>query len=76
VIPIHAEAARHWTLGSWDRTQVPKPWSRVVMAIGPPIVVPRDADADGLEQARRQVEDGLRGVEARAREACQRGHPA
>jgi lysophospholipid acyltransferase (LPLAT)-like uncharacterized protein len=55
---------------------VPKPWSRVVMAIGPPIVVPRDADADGLEQARRQVEDGLRSVEARAREACQRGNPA
>jgi lysophospholipid acyltransferase (LPLAT)-like uncharacterized protein len=70
VIPIHAEAVRHWTMGSWDRTQVPKPWTRVVMAIEAPIAVARDADADGLERARRQVEDGLRTAEARAREAC------
>jgi lysophospholipid acyltransferase (LPLAT)-like uncharacterized protein len=70
VIPIHAEAARHWTLRSWDRTQVPKPWTRLVMAIESPIVVARDADADGLERARLEVEAALRAAEARARQAC------
>jgi lysophospholipid acyltransferase (LPLAT)-like uncharacterized protein len=72
VIPIHAEAERCWTLGSWDRTQIPKPWSRVVMAIGAPIHVPRDVDADGLEEARLRVEAALGDASAVARAACDR----
>lgn len=64
ILPIHAAADRAWTLRSWDRTHVPRPWSRVVVAIGAPMRVPRDVDADGLEQSRLEVEQGLRGAEA------------
>jgi lysophospholipid acyltransferase (LPLAT)-like uncharacterized protein len=34
---FHAEASRHWTLRSWDRTQIPKPFSTVAIVIGPPV---------------------------------------
>src|SRR3954465_14952006 len=34
VLPFHLEADRHWTLNSWDRTQVPKPYATVSIAIG------------------------------------------
>jgi lysophospholipid acyltransferase (LPLAT)-like uncharacterized protein len=64
ILPIHAAADRSWTLRSWDQTHVPRPWSRVVVAIGAPMRVPRDADAGGLEQSRLAVEQGLRGAEA------------
>ena len=51
-------------LHSWDQTQVPRPWARVVMAIGAPLRVSRDADADALEAARQAVELGLRNCQA------------
>lgn len=73
ILPIHAEADRAWTMRSWDRTQVPKPGARLVMAIGAPIVVPRDTDEAGLEAARGAVEAGLRGCEAASAAAMARG---
>ncbi len=51
IVPFHAEADRHWTLGSWDRTQIPKPFARVVMAVGEPLTVAADADAAALDLA-------------------------
>jgi hypothetical protein len=37
VIPFHAEANSHWTVNSWDRTQIPKPFSTVALAMGEPL---------------------------------------
>jgi len=69
IIPVHAEADRYWTLGSWDRTQIPRPFARVAMAIGPPIRVAREADDAGMEAARMAVEAGLHTAEAASRAA-------
>jgi lysophospholipid acyltransferase (LPLAT)-like uncharacterized protein len=66
VLPFHLEANRHWMLRSWDRTQIPKPYATVAIAMGEPFDVPREADAAGIESARRLLEDRLRGLEARA----------
>ena len=43
VLPFHLEASRHWTMKSWDRTQIPKPFATVALAIGEPLDVPADA---------------------------------
>jgi lysophospholipid acyltransferase (LPLAT)-like uncharacterized protein len=67
VLPFHLEAARHWTLGSWDRTQVPRPFTTVGLAVGAPLEVPRHGGAAGLDAARRELEARLRALEARAR---------
>jgi lysophospholipid acyltransferase (LPLAT)-like uncharacterized protein len=67
MLPFHVEAARSWTMGSWDRAQIPKPFSRVIVVIGEPLDVPRDADEDGIERWRRLLEDRLAALEARAR---------
>jgi lysophospholipid acyltransferase (LPLAT)-like uncharacterized protein len=66
VVPIHLEASSHWTLGSWDRTQVPKPFARVSLAIGEPLYLPRDADDDALDRARAELERRLSSLEQRA----------
>jgi lysophospholipid acyltransferase (LPLAT)-like uncharacterized protein len=65
VIPFHAEAAAHWSLRSWDRTQIPKPFTTVALVFGEPFTVPRDADDDALEQYRVRLEQELANAERR-----------
>jgi lysophospholipid acyltransferase (LPLAT)-like uncharacterized protein len=66
VLPFHLEASRHWTLGSWDRTQIPKPFATVAIAMGEPIDVAGTADETGIESARLTMEERLRALEQRA----------
>jgi len=66
VLPFHLEASRHWTLGSWDRSQIPKPFATVAIAIGEPLYVPSAADENGIEAGRQELEQRLRVVEQRA----------
>ena len=67
VLPFHLEASRFWTLGSWDGTQIPKPFSTVALAVGEPFDVPADAGDEGMERARLSLEERLRALEAHAR---------
>jgi lysophospholipid acyltransferase (LPLAT)-like uncharacterized protein len=73
VVCMHSEADRAWTIGSWDRTQIPKPFSRLVMGIAPVLHVAADADAGTLEAARVEVEGRLREAEALCRQALAAG---
>lgn len=59
LLPFHLEAASSWTARSWDRTQVPKPFSRVALVVGAPIEVPRDPAPDTLEAKRLELERTL-----------------
>jgi len=68
IIPFHLEANRHWSLNSWDRTQIPKPFATIALAFAPPFVVPADADDAGLAAATRQLEQALARCERRCRE--------
>ena len=57
VLPFHLEADRHWTINSWDQTQIPKPFSTVALVVGEPFVVPggrrRRRDRRGAAASRR-----------------------
>ena len=66
VVPFHMEASRYWTLKSWDRTQIPKPFATVALAVGAPIEVPHEADETVLEAKRVEVEQSLLELERRA----------
>jgi tetratricopeptide (TPR) repeat protein len=70
---LHLEASRHWTLRSWDRTQIPKPFSTVTLAVGEPIYVDRQAGDAGIEEARRALEARLHDLEQRARDLLTSG---
>jgi len=43
VIPVAAGSARAWWFGGWDRFLVPKPFARIRLAYGAPLVIPREA---------------------------------
>ena len=66
IIPFHLESDRHWTLRSWDRTQIPKPFAHVALAFAAPLVVPREADGTALEEWRRRLEQALGDCERRS----------
>jgi lysophospholipid acyltransferase (LPLAT)-like uncharacterized protein len=66
VVPFHMEASRYWTLKSWDRTQIPKPFATVTLAVGAPIDVPSEADEAALEAKRVELEQSLFALERRA----------
>jgi lysophospholipid acyltransferase (LPLAT)-like uncharacterized protein len=68
LIPFHLEGTRHWTLGSWDRTQIPKPFATVALAFAPPISVPAAADDEVMRAANRRLEQALADCERRCRE--------
>jgi lysophospholipid acyltransferase (LPLAT)-like uncharacterized protein len=65
VLPLHLEASSHWTVRSWDRAQVPKPFSTVATVLGKPLYV--DKGEIDLEAARAELERRLEQAEARAK---------
>jgi len=66
LLPFHLEASSCWSVRSWDRTQIPKPFSTVALVVGDPIPVPRDASEHDLEAMRDRLERTLRALEDRA----------
>lgn len=59
VIPIGCAADRAWYLNRWDDFMVPKPFARIVLAIGEPYPIPSDAPLDGLESHRVAVQEAV-----------------
>ena len=59
IIPIGCAADRAWYLKRWDDFMIPKPFARVVIAIGDPYVIPKDVPLDGLEPHRKAVQEAV-----------------
>ncbi len=59
ILPVIVSAEKAWVMGNWDRFLVPKPFSKVVIEWGQPLVVPRDLDPAGNEELRREIEKRL-----------------
>lgn len=59
IVPIAVNASRYWECKSWDRFQIPKPFSKLTLVIGKPIPIPADLTAEMLEFYRKKAEDAL-----------------
>jgi hypothetical protein len=62
ILPFHIESSSAWTTKSWDRTQIPKPYARVAVAIGAPIGVPDTAEST-VESVRLHLQQQLLSLE-------------
>ena len=56
LVPIACAADRAWYLNRWDDFMIPKPFARIVYAVGEPVSVPRDAAIDKLDEYRLQMQ--------------------
>ncbi len=59
IVPFSYYAHRKIRLNSWDRFQIPLPFSRVDMSLGKPIFVPREITDEQREALRGQLEEML-----------------
>jgi len=67
IVPAYAASRHHWTARrSWDRMEVPLPFTRVLFRLGPPRRVPAGLDEAGLDDARHALEREMREGYARA----------
>ena len=62
VLPFSVNAERFFALGSWDRMQIPLPFTRATLRIAPPVSVPPDADDAALEAKREELQRALESV--------------
>lgn len=60
IIPVNAVLQWKWTLNSWDRFQVPLPFSRCQVRLGQPVLVPEDAQDALREELRQTLERRMR----------------
>ena len=59
ILPIACAAERAWYLDRWDDFMIPKPFSRVVLAIGEPYTIPPDTPLDQIEPHRVNVQQAV-----------------
>lgn len=59
ILPMAVAADRYWTFHSWDRTMLPKPFARLIVAYGEPFNMPAECDSELLERFRREAEERL-----------------
>ncbi len=59
ILPISIELKKYWTLQSWDKAQIPYPFTRARVFLSDPIFVSRSSNDTELEQKRLEVQSAL-----------------
>lgn len=59
VVPLAFAATRHKRLRSWDKFMIPLPFTRVIFAVGAPLLPPSNTDENNTEAFRLLVEAKL-----------------
>ncbi|MGC2236635.1 MAG: lysophospholipid acyltransferase family protein [Pyrinomonadaceae bacterium] len=59
VMPFSVETKNHWTIKSWDKLQIPKPFTRARVFISEPVYVEKDADDAEIENKRQELQTKL-----------------
>jgi lysophospholipid acyltransferase (LPLAT)-like uncharacterized protein len=73
ILPVSIAASHTWRFSTWDRFELPLPFSRVVIAYGEPVRMPRGVDAAMLGQLQEDMARRLVDLQAEARKALQSG---
>ncbi len=59
IIPISYEAKSYWELNSWDKLQVPKPFTKARMFLGKPIFLDDQSDEQTMAETRKELQRKL-----------------
>lgn len=69
ILPISIAASPCIRFRTWDRFELPLPFSRIVIAYGEPVRIPRGVDAERLAGLQVEMAARLQGLQAEARAA-------
>jgi lysophospholipid acyltransferase (LPLAT)-like uncharacterized protein len=67
VVPFGCASDRVWHLRSWDRFEIPKPFSRAVIVFGQAMPIPRDLRDENVLQLNQQLEQQMNTLRDEAR---------
>ncbi|HXR15571.1 MAG TPA: lysophospholipid acyltransferase family protein [Terriglobales bacterium] len=59
MVAFHIAVDKAWILNTWDRSMIPKPFSRALMRVSRRIAVPEDADDSQKERFHAELQAGL-----------------
>lgn len=59
LLPLRVTCTSSWKLKTWDRFEIPKPFSKIYLCIDEPIYIARHASAEELEALRLDLEKEL-----------------
>ena len=59
IMPFSVETKNYWEIKSWDRLQIPKPFSRAKIFIAEPFYVAKDANEEEIEDKRAELQKKL-----------------
>ena len=62
MVAFHIAVQKTWILNTWDRSMIPKPFSRALMRVSRRIMVPVDAGDSQKEQFHAELQAGLERV--------------
>ena len=62
MLPIAYMASRYWELKTWDKFIIPKPFSRIVIAVGEPHFIDKKSNAEKLEEERLSMENDMKNL--------------
>jgi lysophospholipid acyltransferase (LPLAT)-like uncharacterized protein len=71
ILPMAYAASRAWLI-KWDKFVIPMPFARIVLAVGPPVYMPRVTDMAALEGLQLQMEQELKRLFELARASLER----
>ncbi len=71
MLPMAFHASRAWKFRAWDRFILPRPFARIVVALGAPRTVPKGLDAAGLVAWQAEMERELLAAYQTARAALE-----
>ncbi len=59
IMPVTMALQKYWTVSSWDKFQIPKPFTKARVIVAPPIRVAADADEETLNAKRDELQATL-----------------
>ncbi len=62
IIPVSFWISNYWTIPSWDKFRIPKPFSKCIVNYGEPIKIPPKLGKDDIEKYRNLLEQTLNGM--------------
>ncbi len=65
IVPLCAMPEASWQLSSWDRLRIPKPFTKVHVLYGEPIVIPKDLNPAEFAEALNAIDHALNALEDR-----------
>jgi hypothetical protein len=62
IVPISFSAEREWKFNSWDEMKLAKPFARIFVILGEPMMIPPNLKPSDIEIHRRELEIRLRSM--------------